>query len=249
MLHHNLKYKITFATAPFFIAHLLSRQQYRQHSLLDVQTVLSLGEDLVGVGLKDGSRDLLAAVGGQAVEHHAVRLCRLQKGAGELEAREIPQAALTLGGPGGGGVPDGRHHRVGVLLVDTAVFQQAERTAVLMGEHQHICRRAVAVGADAVHLHAGQQTAHDKAVGHIAAVADEAELLARQRAPALPDGHEVGQHLTGVSIVGEAVDDRHARVLCELLKVALAVGAPDHTVVIPAQHPGGVLQRLAPAGL
>lgn len=80
MLHHNLKYKITFATAPFFIAHLLSRQQYRQHSLLDVQTVLSLGEDLVGVGLKDGSRDLLAAVSGQAVEHHAVRLCGFQGG-------------------------------------------------------------------------------------------------------------------------------------------------------------------------
>ena len=211
MLHHNLKYKITFATAPFFIAHLLSRQQYRQHSLLDVQTVLSLGEDLVGVGLKDGSRDLLAAVSGQAVEHHAVRLCGFQEAADELEACKVPQAALALGGAGGGGIPDSRHHHIGVLDAFGGVFQQAERTAVLMGKHQHICRRAVAVGADAVHLHAGEQTAHDEAVGHIAAVADEAELLARQRTPALPDGHEVGQHLTGVSIVRQTIDDGDAR--------------------------------------
>ena len=68
---------------PLFIAYLLSRQQYRQHSFLDVQTVLSLGEDLVGVGLEDGGRDLLAAVSGQAVEHHAVRLCGFQEAAGE----------------------------------------------------------------------------------------------------------------------------------------------------------------------
>lgn len=249
MLHHNLKYKITFATAPFFIAYLLSRQQYRQHSLLDVQTVLSLGEDLVGVGLEDGSRDLLAAVSGQAVEHHAVRLCGFQEAAGELEACKVPQAALALGGAGGSGIPDSRHHHIGVLDAFGGVFQQAERTAVLMGEHQHICRRAVTVGADAVYLHAGEQTAHDEAVGHIAAVADEAELLAHQRTPALPDGHEVGQHLTGVSIVRQAIDDGDARKLSELFQIALAVGAPDNAVIIAAQHPGGILERLAAAGL
>ena len=47
---------------------LLSRQQYRQHSLLDVQSIFCLGEDLVGVCLEDSGRDLLAAVSGQAVE-------------------------------------------------------------------------------------------------------------------------------------------------------------------------------------
>ena len=128
---------------------------------------------------------------------------------------------------------------MGVLDAFGGVFQQAECTAVLMGEHQHIYRRAVAVGADAVHLHAGEQAAHDEAVGHIAAVADEAELLARQRTPALPDGHEVGQHLTGVSIVRQAIDDGDARKLSELFQIALAVGAPDNAVIIAAQHPGG----------
>ena len=50
------KRRRTMSSAAFFIAHLLSRQQYRQHSLLDMQTVLSFGEDLVGVGLEDGGR-------------------------------------------------------------------------------------------------------------------------------------------------------------------------------------------------
>ena len=86
---------------PLFSLHiLLSRQQYRQYSLLDVQSIFCLGEDLVGVGLEDGGRDLLAAVSGQAVEHHAVRLCGFQEAAGELEARKVPQAALALGGAG-----------------------------------------------------------------------------------------------------------------------------------------------------
>ena len=87
-----------FATAPFSLHILLSRQQYRQHSLLDVQSIFCLGEDLVGVGLEDSGRDLLAAVSGQAVEHHAVRLCGFQEAAGELEACKVPQAALALGG-------------------------------------------------------------------------------------------------------------------------------------------------------
>jgi len=33
-----------------------------------------------------------------------------------------------------------------------------------------------------------------------AAIANEAELLALQRAPALPDGHQVGQHLAGMGV-------------------------------------------------
>ncbi len=91
------------SSAAFFIAYFTFRQQYRQHSLLDMQSIFCLGEDLVGVGLEDGSRDLLAAVSGQAVEHHAVRLCGFQEAAGELEAckvrrrlslSEVPGAAV-----------------------------------------------------------------------------------------------------------------------------------------------------------
>ena len=173
------------------------------------------------MGLEDGGGDLLAPVGGQAVEHHAVRLCRLQKGAGELEARKIPQAALALGGPGGGGVPDGRHHRVGVPDTLGGVFQQTEGTAIPVGKHQHIRCRAVARRTDAGYLHPRQKAAHDQTVCHVAAVAHKAELQPCQRAPALPNGHQVSQHLTGVGVVGKAVDHRNAGKLRQFLQVPL----------------------------
>ena len=72
-----------------------------------------------------------------------------------------------------------------------------EGAAVLVGEHQHIRRRAVALRADAGALHPSQQSAHDEAVCHAAAVAAKAALPARKAAPAFPNGHQVGQHLTG----------------------------------------------------
>ena len=46
------------------------------------------------------------------------------------------------------------------------------------------------IPGDPARLVAGEQATQDEAVGHIAAVADEAELLACQRTPALPDGQD-----------------------------------------------------------
>ena len=42
---------------------LFPRQQDGEHGLLDMEAVFGLGEDLVGVGFKDGGGDLLAAMG------------------------------------------------------------------------------------------------------------------------------------------------------------------------------------------
>ena len=50
------KRRRTMSSAAFSIAHLLSRQQYRQHSLLDMQSIFCLDEDLVGGGLEVGGR-------------------------------------------------------------------------------------------------------------------------------------------------------------------------------------------------
>ena len=124
-----------------------------------------------------------------------------------------------------------------------------EGAAVLVGEHQHIRRRAVALRADAGDLHPSQQSAHDEAVCHAAAVADKAELPARKAAPALPNGHQVGQNLAGMGVIRQAVDHRHTGQLGKLFQIALAVGAPHHAVVVAAQHPGGVLEGLAAPGL
>ena len=54
---------------------LLVRQKDGQNGFLDVEAVLGFGEDLVGMLFKDRRGDLLAAVGGQAVEKHRVGLC------------------------------------------------------------------------------------------------------------------------------------------------------------------------------
>ena len=124
-----------------------------------------------------------------------------------------------------------------------------EGIAVFVGKHQHIRCRAVARGTDAGYLHPRQQAAHDQAVCHVAAIAHKAEFQPCQRAPALPDGHQVSQHLTGVGVVGKAVDHRNAGKLRQLFQVPLAVGAPDGAVVVAPQHPGGVPQRLAAPGL
>lgn len=79
---------------------LLVRQQHCQNSLLDVEAVFGFREDLVGVLLKDGSGDLLAAVGGQTVEQQGVGSCLAHERTRDLKSREIPQTALALRVPG-----------------------------------------------------------------------------------------------------------------------------------------------------
>ena len=183
------------------------------------------------------------------MQHHDIGLCAFQQLACELIAHKIPQALLTFRRAGLGGVPHSRCHHIGILNTLGRVCGQVEGAAVLVGEHQHIRRRAVALRADTGDLHPSQQSAHDEAVCHAAAVADKAELPARKAAPALPNGHQVGQNLAGMGVIRQAVDHRHTGQLGKLFQIALAVGAPHHAVVVAAQHPGGVLEGLAPAGL
>ena len=178
---------------------LLVRQKDGQNGFLDVEAVLGFGEDLVGVLFKDRRGDLLAAVGGQAVEEHRVGLCSAQQAARDLKAREIAQAAFALR-CAGGGVPGRRYDHVGILHALDGVGEEMELRAIFVGKHQHIGSGAVALRANAADGHPGQQTAHNEAVRHAASIADEAELLVFQCAAALPDGHQVGQHLAGVGM-------------------------------------------------
>ena len=227
---------------------LLVRQKDGQNGFLDVEAVLGFGEDLVGVLFKDRRGDLLAAVGGQAVEEHRVGLCSAQQAARDLKAREIAQAAFALR-CAGGGVPGRRHDHVGVLHALGGVGEEMELRAIFVGKHQHIGSGAVALRADAADGHPGQQTAHDEAVRHAASIADEAELLVFQCAAALPNGHQVGQHLAGVAEVSEAVDDGDGGVLGQGLHLVLTEGTDHDAVAVAAEHPGGVLDGLAAADL
>ena len=79
------------AEALALYAILFPRQQNGQHGFLHVQAVLGFIEDLRCVLLEHRRGDLLAPVGGQAVQHHDIGLCAFQQLAGELEAHKIPQ--------------------------------------------------------------------------------------------------------------------------------------------------------------
>ena len=65
----------------------------------------------------------------------------------------------------------------------------------------------------------------------------------------LPDGHQVGQHLAGVTEVGQAVDDGDVGVTGQGFHLLLMEGADHDAVAVAGQDPGGVLDGLAPADL
>ena len=109
--------------------------------------------------------------------------------------------------------------------------------------------REVAVGARRREAHAGAQSANGEGVEHVVSVADKAHFESLELAPEFADSHEVGEHLTGVAVVGEAVDDGDRAVLGERLDLALGEGA-DHDCVDKARkHARGVFNRFAPADL
>ena len=200
------------------------------------------------MGLKDLGGDLLPPVGGQAVLHHAAGIGDGHQGLVDLVAPEggPPLGGLLLLAHGGPHV--GEHHvdpRRGLQ----GIPHQGEPVARLPGEGQHIGVGVIALGAGHGHLHAHLQAAHNEGVDHVVAVADEAHLQPLQPSLALPDGHEVGQHLAGVGEVGEAVDDGDVGIPGQLLHLLLGVGADHDAVAVAGEHPGGVLHRLAPADL
>ena len=49
--------------------------------------------------------------------------------------------------------------------------------------------------------------------------------------------------------ISKAVNHRHAAVLCQSFHFVLAERADHDAIHIPGQHPGGILNRLAPADL
>ncbi len=84
---------------------------------------------------------------------------------------------------------------------------------------------------------------------HVVAVTHPSDRDAFERAKALADGLQIGQELTRVVTVGEAVDDRHARGCTHRVEPLLGEGAEDGGVDVAAEHMGGVLDRFAPRHL
>jgi hypothetical protein len=100
-----------------------------------------------------------------------------------------------------------------------------------------------------VHLEAQQLRGLQPGVGHVVAVAHPGHGLASDGAAVFDVGEDVGQDLAGVELVGQAVDDGHARVLRKALDLGLLEGADHHQVGHAADDARAVLDRLGAAEL
>jgi len=110
-------------------------------------------------------------------------------------------------------------------------------------------QRAPRCGDADVHAQLGadqqQRVAHVVArIAHVG-VADLVQWLVA----VLAHGHDVSDHLGRVVLVGQAVVDRHASVLRQLLDDLLPEPAVLDDVVQPPEHPSGVLHAFLVADL
>src|SRR5215211_5428748 len=227
-------------------------EQPRQQGLLGVEAVLGLVEHGRVGAVHDLGGDLLAPVGGQAVEHHHVRGGGHHRVGGQLVGLEDqrPLAVLQL-------LAHGRPHvgveHVGVLGRGGRVVGQLDAAAGgggdLGGPADHLGDGLVAEGGGHGHVHAHLGPGEQQAVGHVVAVAEVAKADAGEVAPALADGLEVGQSLAGVGVVGEGVDHRDGAAPGQALQALLGEGAQHDGVDIARQDGRGVLEGLAPAEL
>jgi hypothetical protein len=106
-----------------------------------------------------------------------------------------------------------------------------------------------ALGTGQRQLEPQQPGGVEPGVGHVVAVADPGVADLADVAAQLVDGEQVGHQLARVQLIGEAVEHRHRGPAGQLLGPGLIEGADDDAVAVTAQHPRGVLDRLAAGDL
>ena len=221
-----------------------------EHLVADLPDVHALVVPLLGqLGLK-------VVEGGQAVhiQHIGVAgglqgLLRHPVGGQQLGPLR-DQVLLAHGGP------DVAVDHVRVLE-GIPVIRDLDEAAVFPGSGEHpLHQRAVhllgqLLGPQAHKVHAHLGGADHPGVAHVVPhVAGEHHLhLVQGLVAVLLNGHHVRQDLGGVVRIGEAVPDRHAGVLGQVLHHFLVVAPVLDAVKEPAQHTGGVLQGLLLAHL
>ena len=65
----------------------------------------------------------------------------------------------------------------------------------------------------------------------------------------LTDGHQVSQYLTGMAIIGQAVDHRDGAIFGQRLNLCLCKGTDHDAVQIAGKNTGGVTYGLTSADL
>ena len=227
-------------------------QQEGQQRLLRVQPVLGLVPDDALRAVDDLGRDLLAAVGGQAVQHDRVGAAAAERRGGRRRtARTAPRARPAR--PPGPSTPRCRWRRRrrrrapppgrSVTVTEPPV-PAAMRSAV--GDDRRI--GLVAGRAGDADVQPGRGAAEQVGVRHVVGgVAEVGEGQPGEPLLVLADRLQVGEDLARVELVGQRVDDRHRADRRHLLDAVLAVGAPDDRGDLPGEHAGGVGDRLAHA--
>ena len=213
-----------------------------------MQAVFGFIKNLICMGFKNVGGDLLAAVGGQGMLHYTVRLGQRHAGCIQAEAVEIPAAALGFALHAHAGPHIGEQN-ISVTGGFVRGGGQLKVVAIFPRKEEHIGGGTVAVRAGNGKVHAHHQAAHDQAVGHVVAIAHKTGFQPGQFALVLPHRHQVSQHLQGMGIIGHAGNYRHAAVPGQGVHITLLKGAVHNSIVIAAQHAGGILDRLAAGNL
>ncbi|AHZ22785.1 hypothetical protein BM92_09080 [Haloferax mediterranei ATCC 33500] len=95
----------------------------------------------------------------------------------------------------------------------------------------------------------GHRTAEDERLADVVAVANPRRLHFLERADVFADGEQVGERLTRVGVVGQAVDDGCAGVFGDFEQVVVVEQAGHDGVAVATQHAGRIGERFAVAEL
>ena len=195
--------------------HQLLLQQPGQQRLLRVQAVLGLVPHDALRPVDDVGADLLAPVGGQAVQHDRVGVgARGQRGVDGVGPNGAARSACSPPGPSRPRCRWRARRRrrrppspVGARVTEPPVSAAIRCASATIGRVGLVAGRA-----GDPDVHAGQRAAEQVGVGHVVGgVAEVGQRQPGQPALVLADGLQVGQHLARVELVGQRVDHRHAR--------------------------------------
>ena len=218
-----------------------------------MQPVLRLVPDGAAGPVEDRVGDLVAAVGGQAVQRDRTGRGAVEQGVVHLQRAERRRAVAAVGllahrDPGVGdddlGTLDGRV-RVGDRAGTPAGLLRAG-----LRVPQDLGVGGEPVGRAHPDVQARGDAAEQQRVRHVVrAVAEVGQGQPGEAPEALADRLQVGQHLAGVEGVGERVHDRDGGGRGHLLDPRVRPGAPHDRRGVARHHPGGVGDRLAAAQL
>src|ERR687891_1100415 len=219
----------------------------RHERLLRVEAVLRLVPDGRARAVEHVLGDLLAVVGGQAVQDDGPLARESDRALVDSVGGQVGEAALPL--------LVLAHARPDVGVEDV---RARGRRARLGGQRDRAPRRlggSTGPADDLLRgLVPGRRRRHEvraelgagdhERVADVVPVAEVGDPDAFEGPESLPDRHDVGERLAGVELVRQPVDHRHVRVLGELVHVGLSERADHDPVEVAREDRGCVLDRL-----